>query len=73
MASEILQIEQICDRFEAAWKSGQKPRPEDYLAQAPRPLHASVLRHLVALDWEYRLEAGEQLFLRAGGLRGVRC
>src|SRR5262249_50248953 len=60
MASEILQIEQICDRFEAAWKSGNKPRPEDYLSQAPRALHPSVLPHLVALDWEYRLEAGEQ-------------
>jgi len=59
-ATDIRQIEQICDRFEAAWQNGQRPRPESYLAQAARPLHATLLRHLVTLDWEYRLKAGEQ-------------
>jgi WD40 repeat protein/serine/threonine protein kinase len=59
-AGDIRQIEQICDRFEAAWKSGDRPRLESYLAQVSRPLHRTVLRHLVALDWEYQVAAGEQ-------------
>jgi eukaryotic-like serine/threonine-protein kinase len=59
-ATEIRQIEQICDRFEAAWQKGQRPRPESYLAQAARQLHETLLRHLVTIDWEYRLKAGEQ-------------
>jgi WD40 repeat protein/serine/threonine protein kinase len=59
-ADEIRQIEQICDRFEASWKAGERPRLESFLAQISRSLHAKVLRHLVALDWEYRVQAGEQ-------------
>ena len=32
--AEARQIDQICDRFEAAWKAGQRPRLEDYLGPA---------------------------------------
>jgi hypothetical protein len=57
---EVLQIEQVCDRFEAAWKAGRRPRLESYLDGVAAPLDAALLRHLVALDWEYRLLAGEK-------------
>lgn len=56
----VRQIEQICDRFEAAWKDGQRPRLEAYLSQADAHLHSALLRELLPLDWEYRMRAGDQ-------------
>ncbi len=58
--AEVWQIEQVCDRFEAAWKAGQRPRLEAYLGPAAEPLRTTLLRQLLALDWEYRLRAGDQ-------------
>jgi WD40 repeat protein len=56
---EIRHIEQVCDRFEAAWKAGQRPRLETYLDPAAESLRTTLLRQLLALDWEYRLRAGD--------------
>src|SRR5262249_47726348 len=57
-------VEQVCDQFEAAWKSaastGQRPRIADYLGDTPEPERSTLLRELVALDIDYRREAGEQ-------------
>jgi serine/threonine protein kinase/tetratricopeptide (TPR) repeat protein len=53
------QIDQACDRFEAAWKAGQRPRPEEYLAPANEPARSALLRQLLILDWDYRRRAGE--------------
>jgi WD40 repeat protein len=58
-ASDVRQIEQICDRFEAAWKADQRPELETYLRGASATVRGELLRHLVALDWEYRVLAGE--------------
>ena len=41
---QLLEIDAICARFEAAWKAGQQPKVEDYLAAvtpAERPAAAS--------------------------------
>ena len=43
-------IDQVCDEFERAWKSGQQPRIEDFLAKAPQSARTSQLRELAALD-----------------------
>ena len=59
-SSEILQIEQVCDRFEAAWRAGERPRLESHLRSVATPLYARLLHHLVALDWEYRVRAGDE-------------
>jgi hypothetical protein len=50
------QIDQVCDHFEAAWKAGQRPRIEDYLADTPEPGHGLLLCELVALEtaWAQR-------------------
>jgi serine/threonine-protein kinase len=46
-----------CDRFEAAWRTGQPPRIEDFWTnRADRALFADLL----ALDLSYRLRRGEQ-------------
>jgi eukaryotic-like serine/threonine-protein kinase len=58
-SGEVRQIEQICDRFEAAWKAGDQPRLELYLGEVAEPLQTILLRQLLPLDWEYRLRLGD--------------
>jgi hypothetical protein len=52
-------LDAVCDRFEAAWQTGQRPRLEDWLAEAPAPLRAPLLRELVLLDARSRRLGGE--------------
>jgi serine/threonine-protein kinase len=53
------QVDRICDRFEEAWKQGQRPRIEDFLPNLDRPGRSTLLQHLVKLDIYYRRRAGE--------------
>jgi serine/threonine-protein kinase len=64
---EARQIDLACDRFEAAWKAGQRPRPEEYLGAAGEPERSALLRQLLLLDWDYRRRAGDDP--RAGEYR----
>jgi hypothetical protein len=61
--SMVVRIDQICDRFEAAWNTvapgGPGPQIDDYLGDIPEPERGAVLRHLVALDLDYRRRNGE--------------
>jgi tetratricopeptide (TPR) repeat protein/tRNA A-37 threonylcarbamoyl transferase component Bud32 len=57
--AEARQIDQTCDCFEAAWKAGQRPRPEAYLGTAGEPERSTLLRQLLLLDWDYRRQAGD--------------
>jgi WD40 repeat protein/tRNA A-37 threonylcarbamoyl transferase component Bud32 len=52
-------IDRLCDRFEAAWKTGRQPRIERYLTHAAPELRAELLRELLALEVEYRGRNGE--------------
>jgi len=54
------QVEEICDRFEAAWQAGRRPRIEDYLGDIPEPGRSVVLRELLELELAYRVRAGER-------------
>jgi hypothetical protein len=57
-------IDQICDRFEAAWKaavsSGQPPCIEDYLSELSEPERSVLARELTALDLAYRQRTAER-------------
>src|SRR4051812_39866254 len=53
------QVDAWCDRFEADWKGGGRPRIEDYQGAAQGPLHADLIPELVALEVALRREAGE--------------
>jgi WD40 repeat protein len=55
-----LGVDAACLRFEAAWKSGERPKVADYLAGVEGPARAPLLRELVALDVAYRRRLGEQ-------------
>jgi serine/threonine-protein kinase len=57
---EARQIDQACDRFEADWKAGRRPRPEEYLGPAGEPARSALLRQLLLLDWDYRRRAGDE-------------
>jgi predicted Ser/Thr protein kinase len=53
-------IDGACDRFEAAWRAGQRPRIEEFLGDASEPGRACLLYELLALEAEYRRLGGEQ-------------
>ena len=47
------------DRFEDAWKRGERPRIEDYLGAEAGPPPADLLRELLRLELYYRARRGE--------------
>jgi serine/threonine-protein kinase len=56
----VRRLEQVCDRFEAAWKAGARPRLEDHLADVPEPERLGLLPELLLLEIDYRRQTGEQ-------------
>ena len=56
--AQALQMNEVCDRFEAAWKATPRgeagPRIEEYLAGVPALDFALLLRDLVLLEIDYR-------------------
>lgn len=56
----LLRLGAICDPFDEAWKTGQRPRMEDYLASVPASERTAVLRELLAMELEWRHRQGEQ-------------
>jgi eukaryotic-like serine/threonine-protein kinase len=60
-AADLHQIDAICDRFEADWRTGRRPDIASYLAEAPPGGKAPLFRDLLNLELEYRLENGEEL------------
>lgn len=52
-------IDQVADRFDAAWQSGGGlPQIVDFLSDSAGPLRRELLRELVAVDREYRTKRG---------------
>jgi serine/threonine-protein kinase len=52
-------VDQVCNRFEAAWQSGQRPRIAGHLSGWEGQPRTALLRELVLLDLDYRRAAGE--------------
>jgi WD40 repeat protein len=52
-------VDQVCDRFEAAWKAGQPLPIEECLTGWPRPEATLLLQELIRLDNFYRRSRGE--------------
>jgi WD40 repeat protein/tRNA A-37 threonylcarbamoyl transferase component Bud32 len=52
-------IDHVLTSFERAWREEQRPRLEDYLPEGPPDLRRALLRELIALEIEYRRQAGE--------------
>ncbi len=56
---QALLLEEVCDRFEAAWRADRRPMIEDVVAGLTEPVRAAAVRELVLLDADYRRTAGE--------------
>jgi hypothetical protein len=52
-------VDRECERFKSEWRCRRSPRIEDYLSRDDATGRSALLRELVALEWELRLEAGE--------------
>ena len=61
-ATQAEELDRACDRFEAAWRAGERPRIEDHLAGMTEPLRSALLGELIAdrarLAAERRREPG---------------
>jgi serine/threonine-protein kinase len=54
-------INESCERFESAWRSGAEPRIEDFVSSATPEDGILMLRELLALEIELRQARGEAL------------
>ncbi len=52
-------LDAVCDRFEAAWRTGPRPSLEEYLTQLPEADRAAAFPLLLGLDRDYRVAARE--------------
>jgi len=59
-ASHLRRVVAVCDRYEAEWRAGRRPRIEVFLGAAPEPGRSALLRELLALELELRRERGER-------------
>ncbi len=53
-------IEDVCVRFEDAWRAGQRPSLDEYLGEAPAGGRAALLPELLKLDVYYRQRGGDR-------------
>ena len=53
-------INAAADRFEHAWKTGQRPRIEDYLLEVEESRRPRLLEELLRVEVELRRRAGEE-------------
>src|SRR5262249_54157507 len=61
--AQARQVDDACDAFEMAWRSGQRPRIEEHLGEAPGPVQTVLLDELLKLDMAYRRRSGERPML----------
>ena len=52
-------MDEACDRFEAAWRAGDRPLIEDFLGGTTDLDRPVLLRHLLGLELDYRGGIGE--------------
>jgi serine/threonine-protein kinase len=57
--AQAIRVNAACERFEAAWRSGVRPRIAEYLEDCPQPERAERVRELLALELELRRAEGE--------------
>jgi serine/threonine-protein kinase len=58
-ASSDDRIDELCDKFEAAWRSGARPQIPDFVALASEGLRSKLFYELLLVELEYRRNAGE--------------
>ena len=53
-------IDQVCNQFEAQWKSGQRPLIDDLIGHSRGRPRAELLRKLLAIELECRSQLGQR-------------
>jgi tRNA A-37 threonylcarbamoyl transferase component Bud32 len=52
-------VDEACDRFEAAWRTGDSPLIEEFLGETTNSDRQVLFRHLLGLELDYRGALGE--------------
>ncbi|MBV8268844.1 MAG: protein kinase, partial [Planctomycetaceae bacterium] len=60
MSSPGSRIDRACDRFEAQWRAGPRPRIEDYLRAFPEPQRPELFHQLLKVELELRRDRGDE-------------
>ncbi|HEX8203722.1 MAG TPA: protein kinase [Isosphaeraceae bacterium] len=58
--SQARRVNAACERYEAAWRAGRRPRIEDELGESQGPERTPLLTELIALEVELRRAGGER-------------
>jgi hypothetical protein len=59
-ATQAEELDRACDRFEAEWRAGKRPRIEDYLEGVTEPMRSTLLGELIAVEVHRRRRRGER-------------
>lgn len=62
-AEQVALVNQLCDRFEDAWRSSDTPAIEDYLSGAPDSIRKVLVHELILIDATYRQQADSEIDL----------
>ncbi len=60
--TQLKQIDELCLRFEDAWRVGSPLPLETYLDSAGSASRGELLGELLLVEWSYRFEAGDSFF-----------
>ena len=58
--ADMQRIDAACDRFEAAWRAGERPRIEAFLRELSGPAQARLFHDLLDLELDLLIQTGEQ-------------
>jgi hypothetical protein len=61
-ATQAEELDRACDRFEAEWRAGKRPKIEDHLEGIAAPLRSALLGDLLAVEFHWRQRRGERPF-----------
>jgi serine/threonine-protein kinase len=59
VGSRVIRIDEACDRYEAGWGVGPRPKIEQFLDQVAAVERPPLLRELLAIELEIRRDRGE--------------
>lgn len=55
----LLRVDELCDRFESAWRRGERPSLAEYAREMPEADRLVAARELLRVEVEYRVRRGE--------------
>jgi serine/threonine protein kinase len=63
LAAQLVQIDRICDEFEARWLAGERPEIEEYLDRARSADRGKLFADLLEIELEMRVKGGDDFAL----------